>query len=109
MSKQLTRRTWVYINGVAYERGVDYIPTRTEANSPTFVPDITPFRSPVDGSIITGRASLREHNLRNNVVQTEELKGLPVRQANPEYSLSKKEVQERREYITHLYNQKIKG
>lgn len=104
ISKQLTRRTWVYVDGVAYEKGVDSIPSTY-----TIMPDIAPFRSSVDGTMITGRASLREHNLRNNVVQTEELKGLPVRQANPEYSLSKKEVQERREYITHLYNQKIKG
>jgi len=25
------------------------------------------FKSPVDGSVITGRAALREHNKRNNV------------------------------------------
>lgn len=30
------------------------------------------FKSPVDGSIITGEASLREHNKRNNVVQLHE-------------------------------------
>lgn len=101
----MARRSWVYIDGVAYERGVDYIPTRAEAQAHTFIPDIAPFRSPVDGSIITGRASLREHNLRNGVVQTEELKGLPTRLANPEYKLSKQEVRERREYITHLYDQ----
>lgn len=30
-------------------------------------PDIEPFVSPVDGTVVTGRAALREHNLRNDV------------------------------------------
>jgi hypothetical protein len=36
---------------------------------PMIISDITPFRSPVDNSVVQGRASLREHNRRNNVVQ----------------------------------------
>jgi hypothetical protein len=31
------------------------------------MPDIPEFVSPVDGSVITGRAALREHNKRHNV------------------------------------------
>jgi hypothetical protein len=38
------------------------------------MPDIEPFKSPVDGSIVTGRAALREHNLRNNVTNTADYK-----------------------------------
>ena len=34
--------------------------------------DITPFVSPVDGSIISDRKKLREHNKRNNVVNAAE-------------------------------------
>jgi hypothetical protein len=34
--------------------------------------DIQPFKSIVDGTIITGRRALREHNLRNNVTFTED-------------------------------------
>jgi hypothetical protein len=34
--------------------------------------DVTPFVSPVDGSIISDRRQLREHNLRNNVVNADE-------------------------------------
>lgn len=30
-------------------------------------PDIEPFKSSVDGSVITGRRALREHNKRNDV------------------------------------------
>lgn len=38
-------------------------------------PDITPFVSVVDGTIVTGRRALREHNLRNEVTFTEDFKG----------------------------------
>lgn len=34
--------------------------------------DITPFVSPVDGSVISDRKGLREHNKRNNVVNADE-------------------------------------
>jgi hypothetical protein len=38
-------------------------------------PDISPFKSVIDGSVITGRRALREHNKRNNVTFTEDFKG----------------------------------
>lgn len=31
------------------------------------MPDIEPFVSPIDGSVITGRRALEEHNKRHNV------------------------------------------
>lgn len=38
-------------------------------------PDISPFKSVVDGTVITGRRALREHNKRNNVTFTEDFNG----------------------------------
>jgi hypothetical protein len=38
------------------------------------IKDIEPFKSPVDGSIIIGRKSLREHNIRNNVTNVADFK-----------------------------------
>lgn len=38
-------------------------------------PDISPFKSVVDGSVITGRRALREHNKRNDVTFSEDFKG----------------------------------
>jgi len=74
----MARRSWVYIDGVAYERGVDVIPDRQDTQKAHgFIPDIPDFVSPVDGSIVKGRAGLREHNIRNNVVNTLDLAGLP--------------------------------
>jgi hypothetical protein len=37
--------------------------------------DITPFKSVVDGTVISGRRALREHNKRNDVTFTEDFKG----------------------------------
>lgn len=37
--------------------------------SPEIIPDIDAFQSPVDGSMITSRRELREHNRRNGVEQ----------------------------------------
>ena len=36
-----------------------------------FVDDVKPFISPVDGSVVTTRRGLNEHNKRNNVVPAE--------------------------------------
>ena len=45
--------------------------------------DIEPFRSPVDGTVISDRKQLREHNKRNNVVSADEF--------SPEYYKQKAE------------------
>ena len=48
---------------------------------------IEPFVSPVDGSVISDRKQLREHNRRHNVVQTQEF--------NPEFLERKRAERER--------------
>ena len=40
------------------------------------MPDIEPFVSPVDGTHISSRSRLREHNERNNVVNFHEFDGV---------------------------------
>ena len=49
------RRAWVYIDGVAYERG-----TQPVSDAPMVIGDIEEFKSP-DGAVIRGRAQWREH------------------------------------------------
>jgi hypothetical protein len=46
--------------------------SRAKASSADIHGDIESFRSPVDGSIISDRKQLREHNKRNGVVSAEE-------------------------------------
>ena len=76
----MPRRSWVYIDGVAYERGVDPIPEKAAPSSVAFVPDLPDFVSPIDGKRYSGRAGMREHCSRHDVVPTRDLAGLPVGQ-----------------------------
>ena len=50
--------------------------------------DIPDFVSPIDGTVVSGRAGLREHCLKHDVVPNEELKGLPPKTMNQQYQLS---------------------
>jgi len=50
------KRTWVYIDGVAYEKGA-----APEVNAPTVIGDIQPYQSQIDGSWITSRSQHRAH------------------------------------------------
>jgi len=53
----MTRRSWVYINGEAIEKG-DYTP---ESAAHYVMNDIQPYQSMIDGSMITSRSYHREH------------------------------------------------
>jgi len=57
-------RSWVYIDGKAYEKGVDPLPDRVQ-----IMPDIEPYKSMVTGEIITSRAKHREHLKRHGMVE----------------------------------------
>ena len=50
------RRSWVYIDGKAYEKGVDEIPLLHQV-----MPEIKPYKSMITGEVITSRAKHREH------------------------------------------------
>ena len=58
------KRTWVYINGVAYEKGVDPMPDRVQ-----IMRDIEPYISQIDGSLITSRSKHREHLHRHGYTE----------------------------------------
>ena len=51
--------------------------THQEHTLHTVQGDLPDFISPIDGSVVSGRAGLREHCRKHDVVPTEELKGLP--------------------------------
>ena len=57
------RRSFVQINGVLYEKG-------TEPQRGVMVRgDIKPYRSMIDGTLITSRSQHREHLARHNCVE----------------------------------------
>lgn len=73
----MTRRCWVYIDGKTYEKGTEPRPVRLGVG-PTVIPDVADFVSPIDKTIVKGRAGIREHCARHDVVPTQELAGLPM-------------------------------
>lgn len=54
-------------------RQEEILPTDSVAGI-TIIPDIEPFVSPIDGKMINGRKSLREHNKRHNVTNVADFK-----------------------------------
>jgi hypothetical protein len=69
MEAKVTRRRYVQDSqtGTLVEVSVDYLGTARGTSGLVIMPDIPPFVSPVDGTEVTGRRALREHNLRNEV------------------------------------------
>ena len=89
----MARTSWIYPTDGSppYEKGTYH------ASLPSGVmvmPDLPDFVSSVDGKLYSGRAGLREHNLRNNVVCNADLKGLPVLTT----SSDQRTPEQRREY-----------
>ena len=54
--------------------------TEPSDKRPFLTPDLPDFVSPIDGKLYSGRAGLREHCKRHDVVPNAELKGLPYLQ-----------------------------
>lgn len=78
------KRTWVYIDGVAYEKG-----EVTRVAGPMVQGDIAPYRSMIDGRMIESRSTHREHLRANGCTEVgnEPLASAPPRgipDANPE-------------------------
>lgn len=93
----MPRKSYVQINGVLYDKSLP-LPPEAQQGSRTsgigFIPDIPEFVSPIDGTVITGRAALRDHCARHNVVPTQELKGLPPKPAVQQYVPDRKAIRE---------------
>lgn len=79
---------WVYLNdGRVLEKGSpehqEYL--QEQYGNVMVSGDLPDFVSPIDGLAYSGRAGLREHNRRHNVVSNNELKGLPPLTTHQEY------------------------
>ncbi len=64
----MTRHRYIQINGELVEVSPDYVP-EPRAQIPHVIPDIKPYRSMVDGSMITSRSQHREHLRMHNCVE----------------------------------------
>ena len=92
----MARKSFVQIDGVLYDKSLplpEGVAGPQEA-VPSVLPDLPEFRSPIDGKMYSGRAGLRDHCARHNVVPTAELKGLPPKPAVQQYTPDRAAIRE---------------
>ena len=75
-------KTWVYArDGRVFEKDSPeyeaYLDER-RSGAPMIAKDEGEFVSPIDGKVYCGRAGMREHNKRHDVVNNRDLVGLPT-------------------------------
>lgn len=83
----MARVSYVQIKGKLYDKSLP-LPEGVESQerrTTTIFGDAPDFVSPIDGKAYSGRAGMREHCARHDVVPTADLKGLPPKQANSQY------------------------
>ena len=61
------RRTWIQINGKLVSKEEAHL---YDTKGVMIQPDIEPFKSPVTGEVITGRAHLRQHMKQHGITNT---------------------------------------
>lgn len=97
----MSRQRWIYkADGRVIDAVDDIDPEVTR--SVTFMPDLPDFVSPIDGKTYSGRAGLREHCVKHDVVPTADLAGLPHRR--PDWTPSPREREETRRVIADVIN-----
>lgn len=72
----MTRKSYVQIGGKLYDKA-ELSAQESGSSAPAIRGDIPDFVSSIDGSLVSGRAGLREHCRKHNVVPTADLAGLP--------------------------------
>jgi hypothetical protein len=74
----MARKSYIQLGGKLYDKAdLQGIENAAGVGAPAIIADTPPFVSPIDGSVVNGRAALRDHCARHGVVPTAELKGLP--------------------------------
>lgn len=112
----MARMTYVYIDGVAYEKGSEaYYVAKGAAlpssGAPTVIGDEPSFVSPLDGKVYSGRAGMRDHNARHDVVNNRDLQGLPTLTMNSDFRTTaekKRSAEHRKQVIIQQVNKHYK-
>lgn len=84
------RQRWIYRDGAAYAVSDDYA---QEPLAPYVLPDIQPYQSMIDGSIIGSRSTHRAHIRQHGVVELGNEK-IPARKIAPAAGLHERVVHE---------------
>ena len=86
----MARKSYIQIGGKLYDKAE--LSAQEQTHAPAILGDVDSFVSPIDGSVVRGRAGLREHCKKHNVVPTADLKGLPV--GRPSYEPDRAAIRE---------------
>ena len=98
----MARKSYIQINGVLYDKAEL---SASENSHITMVRgDLPDFVSPIDGTIVSGRAGLRDHCIRHNVVPTAELAGLPPKPMNMNLAPTQQQREQTRQVIADVIN-----
>ena len=73
----MARKSYVQIGGKLYDKAT--LSGNEGPAAPAVRGDLADFVSPIDGRLVSGRAGLRDHCARHNVVPTADLAGLPTK------------------------------
>lgn len=102
----MPRVTYVQVGTELYLKGTE--PGRSYTNeAPAIIGDQADLVSPVDGKLYSGRAGLREHNARNDVIDNRDLVGLPTMMSNSDFRSAEQKrasAQQRKEIIINEVN-----
>ena len=108
----MARKCYVQINGVLIDkedREALYKARggQSSGSSPSIMPDLPDFVSPIDGKLYSGRSGLREHCKVHDVVPNADLKGLPPLAMNSDRRSESQKRQDnsaRKEQLINLVN-----
>lgn len=79
-------------------------PVQSVNAAPAVLPDAPDFVSPIDGKVVRGRAGIRDHCARHNVVPTQELAGLPPMPLNRPMEVTQRDRELTRRTIADVIN-----
>lgn len=100
----MARQSWVQINGQLIPKEELNAHEENRRGAPMVAGDYAPFVSPVDGTVISGRAAFREHCLRHNVTPMADLAGLPMRTMHTDYQPTREERQQTKRLMADIIN-----
>lgn len=86
---------------------LEYLTGITEHRS-NFIGDEGDFVSPIDGKVYSGKAGMREHNRRHDVINNRDLTGLPVG-VDPKRATAPPTTRQRQELRQAIYDAAMRG
>lgn len=107
----MSRRSYVQINGVLYEKGTEPVGEGARGAGPAILGDLPDFVSPIDGKAYSGRAGLREHCRRHDVVPNADLAGLPTLKTDTDIrpkDVIKRDAAARKELVIRAVDQQYR-